>query len=162
MRRDSNWTSELSTAPLCDQCLVSGWFYPGPAWSAQVTSSQSEASMGSRWPIRGPGYTRSDPGLTFGHQPTWSACSLLSLFNNWRHKVIFNQIYITSKGFPEQSPGFKILGHSFCVLTKIWRNMISRNQFHELYHRDGQTVRSVLATGATGPGFSRDTWQDCG
>ena len=40
-------------------CPVFG-FYPGPAWSAQVTTSQSEASSGSRWPIRGPGVTRSE------------------------------------------------------------------------------------------------------
>ena len=135
----------------CDQCLVSGWFYPGSAWSAQVTTGQSEASMESWWPIRVPGYTRSDPGLTFGHQPTWSACSLLSQFDN--------QIYLHLKASPLSS---RLASRTwlvcFCILPKIWRIMISGNQFHELDHRDGQTVRSVLATGATGPGLSRDTW----
>ena len=100
----------------CDQCLVSGWFYPGSAWSAQVTTGQSEASMGSWWPIRVPGYTRSDPGLTFGHQPTWSACSLLSQFNN--------QIYLHLKACfsSQQSPGFKNLDYLFLHFDKNMAN----------------------------------------
>lgn len=35
--------------------------------------------------------------------------------------------------------------------------MISGNQFHELDHRDGQTVSPECPGRATGPGLSRDT-----
>ena len=69
---------------------------PGPAWSAQVTSSQSEAGMAAADQSEARDI-RSDPGscLTFGHQPpcTSGVCSLdchgVMSTQSWSIKCLF-------------------------------------------------------------------------
>ena len=156
MRRDSNWTSELSTAP--PWAVTSVWCLGDFTRAPPGQPRSPPANQRPVWEAGDQSESRDIRGVTQAWHLDTSPHGPLALCC---HSLIINYsyTYLHLKASPLSS---RLASRTwivcFCILPKIWRIMISGNQFHELDHRDGQTVRSVLATGATGPGFSRDTW----